>query len=54
MDGGRKFGDEGRIAETVGAVGDFAGAVEDDDGGESVDAEKVVEAVGENGGGAGF
>jgi len=52
--GGGEFGDEGSVAEAIGAIGDFAGEVKDDDGGEGFDAEKVVEAVGKDGGGAGF
>ncbi len=54
MDGGGEVFGEGGIAEAVGAVGDFAGAVENDDGGEGVDAEEGVEAIGEDDGGAGF
>ena len=45
---------EGGVAEALGTVGDFAGAVEDDDGGKSVDAEEGVEAIREDGGGARF
>jgi hypothetical protein len=47
VDGGGEVFGEGGVAESVGTVGDFAGAVEDDDGGKSVDAEESVEAVGE-------
>ena len=54
MDGGREVFGEGRVAEAVGAVGNFAGAVENDDGGEGVDAEERVEAIGEDSDGAGF
>lgn len=54
MDGSGEVGGEGRVAEAVGAIGDFAGAVEDDDGGEGIDAEEGIEAVGEDGGRAGF
>ena len=52
MNGGGEFGDEGSVTEAVRAIRDFAGAVEDYDRGEGVDAEEAVEAVGENGGGA--
>ncbi len=54
MDGGGEVFGEGGVAEAVGAVGDFAGAVEDDNGGEGVDSEESVEAIGEDDGGAGF
>lgn len=54
MDGGGQFGDKRGVPEAVGTIGDFAGAVEDNDGGEGVDAEEVVKAVREDGGGTRF
>jgi len=54
VDGGGEIVGEGGVAEAVGAEGDFSGAIEDDNGGEGVDAEEGVEAIGEDGGGAGF
>ncbi len=54
MDGGGDVFGEGGVAEAAGAVGNFAGAIEDDDSGEGVDAEEGVEAIGEDDGGAGF
>jgi len=54
VDGGGEVFGEGGVAEAVGAESDFAGAVEDDDGRKSIDAEEGVEAVGENGGRAGL
>ena len=52
MDGGGEVFGEGGIAEAVGAIGDFAGPVENDDGREGVDAEESVEAIGEDDGDA--
>ena len=53
VDGGGEVFGEGGVAEAVGTVGDFSGAIEDDDSGEGVDAEEGVEAIGEDGSGAG-
>ncbi len=54
MDGGGEVFGEGGIAEAVGAIGDFAGAVENDDGREGVDAKESVEAIGEDNGDTGL
>ena len=54
MDGGGEVFGEGGVAEAVGAVSNFAGAIENDDGGEGVDAEESVEAIGEDDGNAGL
>lgn len=54
MDGGGEFGGEGGVAEAVGAIGDLASAVEDDDSGKGIDAKEDVEAVSKDVGGAGF
>jgi len=54
VDGGGEVFGEGGVAEAVGTVGNFARAIENDDGGECVDAEESVEAVGEDDGDAGL
>ncbi len=51
--GGEIFG-EGGVAEAVGPVGDFAGVIENDDGGKGVDTEESVEAIGEDDGDTGL
>lgn len=54
MDGCGEFGDESGVAEAVSAIGDAAGAVEDDDGRESFDAEEIIQAIGKDYRGARF